>query len=263
MHKGTKPRTTIKKKLYFDEAVEQAVKEYIRSDDQAHKNKLFEEKIYPAFQKIAENVSNIFGAYRIKNSKDIIDEIVVSLLMNIHKYNPDSESKAFSYFTVAAKNYVFQAFKQTSAKRKFWDSVADKKCLEANGLGGCYSGEDSLGPEATMERKDFISGIILNLSGSIVDGAWTTANEVNVVRAVISLLEDNIVYKRDLLPVYSRKGIYIYLREMTNLETKHIARVMGKVRKKYAEYKHAYDDGEFIPQVPMQIVLNFSSSNNY
>ena len=52
----------LKKKMYFDETVQNAIVEYNKLESQKEKNTLYELNIYPAFCKLAENLINM-GKY--------------------------------------------------------------------------------------------------------------------------------------------------------------------------------------------------------
>ena len=240
-----------KKNIYFGQKVEQAVCQYLESKDPVEKNKLFEEKIYPALRKIAENLCNIFGVYRIENTNDVIDEVVTGLLLNMDKYNPKTGSKAFSYYTVAAKNHILQILKKSSAKRRFIENTQ----YQSNEI-------EQVALEEKTENIDFVKGLLLDLTGSVINNYWSNSSEVRVVQAVYGLLQENIIEKKDSISIYSRKGIYLSLRDITRLPNKSIARTLSKIRKRYVIFKEGYYRG--LPPEPTQILLQFSgSSYNY
>jgi hypothetical protein len=60
-----------------------------------------------------------------------------------------------------------------------------------------------------------------------------------VLEAIIVLLENP-----DLIPFYNKKGVYLYIREITGLNTKQVVTNLTKFRKKYAMLKKKYIEGE-------------------
>ena len=64
-------------------------------------------------------------------------------------------------------------------------------------------------------------------------------NEEKVLSAVLTLME-NI----DQIDIFNKKAIYLYLREITGLNTKQIVSCLNKMRIKYRNFKKKWDQGE-------------------
>ena len=92
-------RPKSKKRMYFDEVVQDAIIQYNMSDNDVFRNKIYQEKIHPAFDKLCENIINTFKfTYFDDPFEDVKNEVVAFLVMNLHKYDHTKGSKAFSYF---------------------------------------------------------------------------------------------------------------------------------------------------------------------
>ena len=104
------PRKKSKKKLYFGQEVQDAIVRYNALDGQKEstkRNKIYGEEIHKAFDKLAENIINTFKfTYFDYGFTDIKNEVVAFMVINMHKYDHTKGSKAFSYFSVVAKNYL-------------------------------------------------------------------------------------------------------------------------------------------------------------
>ena len=101
------PRTKKKKsKQYFTESTERAIIRYNNSDNEILRNKIYQEHIEYPFQKLAENIIHTFKFYYFDvPSEDVKHEVVSFLVMNMHKFKA-GKGKAFSYFSIVAKNYL-------------------------------------------------------------------------------------------------------------------------------------------------------------
>jgi len=66
-------------------------------------------------------------------------------------------------------------------------------------------------------------------------------NEEKVLTAVLTLME-NI----DQIEIFNKKAIYLYLREITGLNTKQIVSCLNKMRAKYSIFKKKWDQGEIL-----------------
>ena len=96
-----------KRKVYFGQEVQDAVVEYNSSTNDSERNIIYGTRIHAAFDKLAENIINTFKfTYFDYGFQDIKNETVAFLVMNIHKYDHTKGSKAISYFSVVAKNYL-------------------------------------------------------------------------------------------------------------------------------------------------------------
>ena len=104
------PRKKSKGRMYFDMDVQNAIIEYNSLDsneNSVERSNLYAKEIHPAFDKLAENIINTFKfTYFDYGFEDIKHEVVAFMVMNIHKYDHTKGSKAFSYFSIVAKNYL-------------------------------------------------------------------------------------------------------------------------------------------------------------
>ena len=96
-----------KSKVYFGTPVHDAIVKYNHSDDVNFRHKIYTEEIHAAFLKLAENIINTFKfSYFDYGFRDLQEEVVSNLVINMHKFDETKGSKAFSYFSVVAKNYL-------------------------------------------------------------------------------------------------------------------------------------------------------------
>ena len=121
-----------KNKQYFTSDTEQAIIEYNLSDNQRVKDLLYRDRIKPAFDKLAEIVYNKWKfSYFDDDPQDVMCEVVAFMIEKIHMYK-NGKGKAFSYFTIVARNYLilnnnanYKRYKDTdimSAMPDHWDT---------------------------------------------------------------------------------------------------------------------------------------------
>ena len=67
------------------------------------------------------------------------------------------------------------------------------------------------------------------------------ANEEKVLQAVKILLED----RDNPNLIFNKKAIYLYIREITGLNTKQVVNNLNKLRSKYRAFRHRWDEGQF------------------
>jgi len=74
-------------------------------------------------------------------------------------------------------------------------------------------------------------------------GSWDVSqmkeNDIKVYKAINILFES----KEDI-EIFNKKAIYLYLREITGLNTKQIVNSLKKFRKKYSNFKQGWENTE-------------------
>ena len=105
-------------KRYFTKITEIAINAYNGIDDYKLKNRIYNRFIHYPFDKLAENVIHTYKTYYFDVPYDDVKANVVAFLnQKIHKFNGDN-GRAFSYFTVVARNYLFNENNQNYQRMK-------------------------------------------------------------------------------------------------------------------------------------------------
>ena len=188
--------------------------------------------IQPAFD---EMVNKIIFTYKFNNLPNIDylrDDCKIWLTTILDKYDPNKGSKAFSYFSVVTKNWFIHKVKNNSKKLK--RQVSYESIIETGG-------QDSLGAASNIEEyveKRVEQEFWINLLQQIE--SWDTGklkqNEKMVLEAVKVL-----VHNIDDIEIFNKKAIYLYLRELTGLNTKQVVNNLNKLREKYRNFKTKWD----------------------
>ena len=216
-----------KRKVYFGKEVQDAIIRYNALDNvtqQAERNKIYGEEIHKAFDKLAENIINTFKfTYFDYGFEDIKHETVAFLVMNMHKYDHTKGSKAFSYFSVVAKNYLILHNNNNYKKYKTHDNIST---LRKQPYHSSVEGDKMDG--FTDEIIDYFEDNICNMFKNKVD--------MDVAYSIIELMK-----KRDEIENYNKKALYILIREMTNVKTSQITRVTNVFKKHYKNLLNKWD----------------------
>ena len=213
-----------KKKLYFGMEVQDAIVRYNDTDNSARKNKIYQEEIHAAFDKLSENIINTFKfEYFDDVFLDVKIEVVSFLVMNMHKYDHTKGSKAFSYFSVVAKNYLIL---HNNANYKKYKTHRDISAL---------SNMSIKGNEKKLFLDDFISDLIDYFEHNI-SVIFKNKTDVDVAYAIIELFKN-----RDGIENFNKKSLYILIREMTDVNTSQITRVTNVFKRHYKKLLTQYD----------------------
>ena len=221
----TAPKKKKGKKMYFDMDVQDAIVVYNSLDpdkDQAKRNKVYTEEIHYAFDKLCENIINTFKfEYFDDVYIDVKQEVLSFLVMNMHKYDHTKGSKAFSYFSVVCKNYLIL---HNNANYKRYCSHTSVDVLNSKATGGNRHDYFS----------DFTDELIVYLEHNI-NNMFKTKKDIDVAYAIIELLK-----RRDEIENFNKKALYILIREMTNIETSYITKVVNVFKKEYKSLENQF-----------------------
>jgi len=64
-------------------------------------------------------------------------------------------------------------------------------------------------------------------------------NDIKLLKAIKMLFEHS-----EQIEIFNKKAIYLYMREITDLNTKQIASSLSRFKIKYREFRRSWDDGE-------------------
>ena len=101
--------------------------------------------------------------------------------------------------------------------------------------------EDLISDNPTYEQKRTDLEFWSSLDGEIDtwDSFMLKENEKKVLMAVRILLDS-----ADEIEIFNKKAIYLYLREITGLNTKQVVNNLNKLRKRYKVFKGKWQNGE-------------------
>jgi len=219
-----------KKRQYFTKVHEDAIVQYCIITDRFEKEQLYIQFIYPAFDELVDKIIYTYKFTTLPNVDYLREECKAWLVTILDKYDPNKGSKAFSYFSVVTKNWFIHKVKKTTKRLKTEKSIDD-----------CIFYEDALTSqnpyEGDRQKQEFVEHFRTSLDEWHTDA--DKENEIKVINAIKVLFEHS-----DDIEIFNKKAIYLYMREITDLNTKQIATVLGKLKVKYRGFKADWDDGE-------------------
>lgn len=216
-----------KSKIYFGQPTQDAVIEYLATDDEKERNKIYRERIQYAFEKLAENIIHTFKFYYFDvDSESVKHEVVGFMVMNMHKYEPD-KGKAFSYFSVVAKNWLILNNNRNYKMYKLHTSTDSVKYADK-------MNESSIDKENSESMVLFFQEMTEWLDENLTT-LFRRDKDIRVADAVLYLMKNN-----QNIENFNKKALYILIREMTGSNTQHITRVINHLKKKYLQLSQNY-----------------------
>ena len=227
-----KTKTKRRKNHYFTKVHEDAIIRYTQTNCIKERTDLYVNYIEPAFNEMVDKIVFTYKFTNLPNIDYLRDECKIWLMTILDKYDASKGSKAFSYFSVITKNWFIHKVKKQQKRNKRevdFDNIA--KHYEEEFL----STDDSYLKE--REEQEFWNSFYSELK------SWDTThmkeNDLKVYKAINILFES-----KDDIEIFNKKAIYLYLREITGLNTKQIVNSLKKFRKKYFNFKTDWENGE-------------------
>ena len=218
------PRPKSKKNMYFDMDVQDAIIEYNLSENDKERSDIYRDKIHYAFDKLCENIINTFKfTYFDDPFQDVKNEVVAFLVMNMHKYDHTKSSKAFSYFSIVAKNYLI-LHNNANYKRYCQHTSADVLLKQSSNS------------EAKQEYFNLFTDEIIIYFENNIHNLFRNKKDISVAYAIIELFK-----QRDEIENFNKKALYVLIREMTNIETSYITKVVNVFKREYRSLVNQFE----------------------
>ena len=220
------------KNQYFTKVHENAIVQYCISNEKSEKTFLYSEYIEPAFGEMVDKIVYTYKFSSLPNIDYLKDDCKIWLTTILDKYDPSKRSKAFSYFSVITKNWFIHKVKQNSKKLK--------REVEIDNPNLHLSHEELIidhGYESERENAEFWSHLFAEID------SWEKMNLKENEYKVLSAIK--IIFEScDEIEIFNKKAIYLYIREITGLNTKQIVNNLNKIRIRYRKFKTKWEEGK-------------------
>ena len=220
MSKVTKPVKKKKKpkNYYFDQVDENAIIRYNNTDDARLKNIIYNDHIKFAFDKLAENIIHTFKFYYFDvSSEQVKHEVVSFLVMNMHKFK-EGKGKAFSYFSIVAKNYLILHNNKNYKHNKSHDK------MDVLDYSNNIKEKQNIGEVADF-NKEYVDQMLEYWEENLPN-IFRRQKDILVADAVLEMFR-----RRQNIENFNKKALYILIREMTGSKTQHITRIVNVMKK--------------------------------
>ena len=231
MSKVVKPvkKKKTPKNYYFNQTTENAIIRYNKTDDAALKNKIYTQHISYPFDKLAENIIHTFKFYYFDvPSEQVKHEVVSFLVMNMHKFK-EGKGKAFSYFSIVAKNYLILHNNKNYKNYKIHDKM---DVLDY----GNNIREAQDRREAANFNQEYVEQM-LDYWEENLPNIFRRQKDILVADAVLEMFR-----RRENIENFNKKALYILIREMTGSKTQHITRIVNLMKKYNTELMREFSN---------------------
>lgn len=219
-----------KNKIYFSKATEDAIIEFNAEEDMDKRNLIYNERIKFSFNKLVENIYNTFKfTYFDSGPIEIQRETISHLVTNIHKFQA-GKGKAFSYFSIVAKNYLI--FHNNNNYKRFNQHVDISESPSEGSA--CLQTEDT--HHHDVQTKEFMK-LLINYWETNVTKIFSKLKDLNIAYAVIELFRNC-----DRIENFNKKTLYLLIREISNCKTQQITKVLNRMKCYQSQISQNYTD---------------------
>ena len=214
-------------RYYFTQDTENAIIRHNKETRPHMRERIYNEHIRNAFEKLAENIIHTFKFYYFDvPSDDVKHEVVSFLYMNMHKF-AEGKGKAFSYFSIVAKNYLILHNNNNYKKMKQTDGeeVTDYKRDPV---------KEASRDDLLQAKKEYVDLFVEYWTNNLTT-IFKRKQDMDVANAVLYLMEN-----RQNIENFNKKALYIMIREMTTSNTQHITRVVNVMKKHHVNLQRNY-----------------------
>jgi len=224
-----------KSKIYFGTAAQDAIVEYNSTTDPILRNKIYKERIQYPFEKLAENILNTFKfSYFDVPKEDVMNEVVSVLIQKIHMYQED-KGRAFSYFSIIAKNHLilhnngnYKRFKNTSLLSEMPET---------------WNPENDFNEVQTTNEYHEFKELMLKYWDKHLTRVFTKKRDIQIADAVLELFR-----RSQYIENFNKKHLYLLIREMTDCKTHYITKVVNEMKKHQKKMLNDYLETGYIQQ---------------
>lgn len=229
---------------YFSDDEEKLFREYVETDDMDYKNKLFNEKLYPAFSKMVESIIRRYGLFTPdEDFNETFNDAMSYMLTKVNNFDFSKGKKAYSYCGTVCKNYLMAKRQKTMTNRNrvlSYENVYDES-----------NPDDREVDTETAELITFNQGMIDKILVILIDMVnnkdkyLLTDNDIKVGKTLIYMLENAPAFFRVVETRKFNKSVVLYfIKENTLMRTKDIRESMRKYKLIYSLAKEEYVEKE-------------------
>lgn len=217
--------------IYFSAKHEEAIIKYALSVDKLEREHLYRNIIEPVFDQMINKIVFTYKFNLLPNIEDLKMECKGWLTTVLNKFDPDKGSKAFSYFSVIIKNWFIHKVKRNSEKIKRESYFEDLKKESEEPELLIYNSYDE-----DREKEEYWDNLYAELLDWQEDDSMKQ-NERKVLQAVMILLQNP-----EKIEIFNKKAIYLYIREITGLNTKQVASNLTSLKGRYKIFRQIWLD---------------------
>ena len=224
-----KLRRSKKNNNYFTKVHENAILNYIDCEDRNERNIIYRDVIRPVFIEMINKIVFTYKFTNLPNIENLKNECEIHLITILSNFDSTKGSKAFSYFSVITKNWFIAKVKKTAIQLKReagYDEISKRVEMDYLTVYNKY--------DVDREKKEFMEHLWSEIE------KWDKQNLKDNERKVLEAIKI-LFSEAESIEIFNKKAIYLYIREITSLNTKQVLNNLNKFRIEYASFKKKWN----------------------
>ena len=202
--------------------------------------------IEPCFDEMIEKMVYTFKFSNLPNIGSLKEDCKAWLITVLNKFDPTRGFKAFSYFSVITKNWFIHQTKVIANINK--REVALDLYMYSQEVNSSTNVDEGMLSDnfvinnhfhENQEKKDFYAFLSEEM------GIWYGVEDMKEIEKRVLVAIKGLLENPDTLEIFSKRAIFIYLREITRLNTKQITQSINKIKDKYQITKKDWNNEIF------------------
>lgn len=209
--------TKKKSNYYFTQETEDWIIAYNEEEKTHLRNIIYNEHLKYPLEKLVENVFNTFKfEYFLDDPLDVQREVLSFIMLNLHKYKGD-RGKAFSYFSIVAKNYLILNNNKNFKVKKIYQDIDEVEEV--------YDIQDETENRNQHDSTEEFVDLMYSFWEAKIPQLFEKKRDLQIAYSIIELFR-----YIDVIDVFKKKTIYMMIREMTGYTGQHITPVLNKMK---------------------------------
>lgn len=216
------------KENYWGDREEQAVIDYLATDDRKGKNEIYNKILRPALDTLIECIIRRYKLFVPEEDYDVTFRDVSTFIFDKFDNFKPGDHKAYSYYGTVCKNYLIgriEKYTKSLEKNPSYD------LMESNLNNNIrYSEEMDKGQEVAQECIERLTEKIQYM----LNDSSLKENEKKLGKALISLFQDwDFILTTDGSYKLNKSAVLLFLKDATGMDAKGIRDNMKKFRKAF------------------------------
>ena len=227
--KKRRGKSKAKNKGYFRQEHQDAIVEFCSSTCPKEKERIYTDIICEALEKLSENLIYVYGFHKQHDNVEMLkQDCVINLYETLHKFDANKGHRAFSYFNVVAKHWLIIHSRKKN-KYKYRHISIDDPSNEVN-VDALFhrNGQYVEAPSSKMEKAEKTEEIRQLFQE--IRKRVKNEKEIKCVDAIIEIFN-----RVDELDFLNKRAIFVYVREMSGLNSKQLSVCMSSIRGIYKQ----------------------------
>lgn len=230
------------KKGYFYKEEDDAFRKYVKSTDRFERDRIFKDKLYPAFTKMIESIIRRYNLFTPdEDFADTFYDTMSFLLTKVNNFDFSRGKKVYSYCGTVCKNYLIM--------KRIQYIKNNNKLIPYETFYNDANPDDRAVDNTSIEKITFAGGLINRMIKdtndilSRADEFSLTNDEIKVGRAVVYMLENwDYLFSMNETQKFNKNNVVYFIKEYTMLTTKEVREALRIYKDLYFLVKGDYVD---------------------